>query len=166
MTKRDLKWIGNGLVFYGFGFVLFEMDELAVLASLALLAISYHVFGLEKMFEHWEYILATGLAELVLIQRTGLAEGCSSLFIVSFANLVHAFTWAVNDYQKTDGLFYQIVLGGALVITFLMPSLPLGFVDTMIVICLVFTPYTFLAQERKKLHRKVSLGKKQMPVIE
>ncbi|MGM9942175.1 MAG: hypothetical protein ACI32N_09350 [Bulleidia sp.] len=166
MTKKELKWIGNGLVFYGFGFVLSGMDELAVLASLALIAVSYHVFGLEKMFEHWEYILATGLAELVLIQRTGMAVSCSSLFIVSFANLIHAFTWAVNDYHKTDGLFYQAVLAGAVVITFLMPSLPLGFVGTMVVIFLVFTPYAFLAGERRRFHRTVSVGKKHMTVIE
>lgn len=170
MEKSVLKMIGNGLVFYSFGFVLFGHDVLAMLCAIGIVVILLVEFDMEQIFANWEYMAFTALAELIVIERSGMAVTRSSLFIVSLANLMHAYTWCTFDYERRDYVFYRSMLALFVFITFLMPALPLGFVETMLVICLVFLPYTLLAREKeqslKKKTKRVNVGKQHMTVIQ
>lgn len=170
MEKSVIKLIANGLVFYSFGFVLFGHDVLAMLCAIGIVAVLFMEFDAEQIFANWEYMALTALAELIVIQRSGMAVTRSSLFIVSVANLMHAYTWCTFDYERRDYVFYRSMLALFVFITFLMPALPLGFVETMLVIFLVFLPYTLLAREKEraaeKKRKQVSVGKKHLTVIQ
>ena len=115
---------------------------------------------------HWEYMAFTALAELVVIERSGMSVCRSSLFIVSVVNLVHAYTWCTFDYDRMDFFLYRTLLWGFVITAVMMPSLPLGFVETLLVIFLVFMPYTLLGKQREREAKRVYTGKKHMTVIE
>ena len=166
MERKEVKWLANGLVFYSFGFVLYGHDILASICALILLCILIHEFGIEKMMAHWEYMAFTALAELVVIERSGMSVCRSSLFIVSVVNLVHAYTWCTFDYDRMDFFLYRTLLWGFVITAVMMPSLPLGFVETLLVIFLVFMPYTLLGKQREREEKRVYTGKKHMTVIE
>ena len=144
MERKEVKWLANGLVFYSFGFVLYGHDILASICALILLCI----------------------AELVVIERSGMSVCRSSLFIVSVVNLVHAYTWCTFDYDRMDFFLYRTLLWGFVITAVMMPSLPLGFVETLLVIFLVFMPYTLLGKQREREAKRVYTGKKHMTVIE
>ena len=166
MERSVLRYFANGLVFYSFGFVLYGHDVLAVICALLLVAVLLHEFGLSKMMANWEYMFLTALVELALIEKSGMAVCRSSLFIVSFVNLMHAYTWYTFAYCRMDARMYRFLLILFTCFTLFMNELPLGFVETMLVILLVFLPYNVLAHEKQKVRRRVYAGKKHMTVIE
>ena len=61
---------------------------------------------------------------------------------------------------------YQSLLVFFTVTTMVVNQLPLGFVETMLVILFIFLPYTVLAKEKERESRHVCAGKKHMTVIE
>ena len=166
MERKVLRYFANGLVFYSFGFVLYGHDVLAVICAILLVVVLLHEFGLSKMMANWEYMFLTALVELVLIEKSGMAVCRSSLFTVSCVNLMHAYTWSTFAYSRMDSLMYQSLLVFFTVTTMLMNQLPLGFVETMLVILFIFLPYTVLAKEKERESRHVCAGKKHMTVIE
>ena len=169
MNDRELKWIGNGIVLYGFGFVMYGMNVLASICAVMNIMIVLHRFGIEKMLKHWFMLFMIGLMELILIERSGMAVSSSSLFIVSVADLLHAYAWCMYGYRKHDYYSYLVCFAVCCVFTVCMDTLPFGFLNTILVIILVFIPYIFMGKEREKiLHEtyKNACRKKHIAVIE
>ena len=169
MNDRELKWIGNGLVFYSFGFVMYGMDVMAGVCALFTILIVLYRFGVEKILAHWEFLVLTSIAELVLIERSGMAVSASALFVVSFADLIHAAMWCRYDYVRNDYQIYRLGLVICTVIALCSNCLPFGFLNTMLVIILVFMPYTLIGREQEKkraILQKKQCRKKHLTVIE
>lgn len=166
MERSVLRYFANGLVFYSFGFVLYGHDVMAVMCALLLVAVLLYEFGLSAMMANWEYMFLTAIVELVLIEKSGMAVCRSSLFIVSSVNLMHAYTWCTFAYSRKESLMYKSLLVLFAGVVMFKNELPLGFVETMLVILLVFLPYSVLAHEKEQARRHVYAGKKHMTVIE
>lgn len=169
MNDREWKMIGNGLVFYSFGFVMYGMNAYAGVCAVMTVMILIHCFGMEKILDNWFVLFLAGILELILIERSGMSISASALFMVSIADLLHAFMWCRYRYRKHDYMIYLIGLCVCVGVTFCMESLPFGFLDTMLVIILVFVPYIFLGREKERemntVHKK-AYRKKHVPVIE
>lgn len=169
MNDREWKMIGNGLVFYSFGFVMYGMNVWAGLCAVINVLILLHRFGKERLLHNWFVLFLAGMLELILIERSGMSISASSLFMVSIADLLHGYMWCTYGYRKNDYIIYLLGFCICVSVCLFMESLPFGFLDTMLVIILVFTPYIFLGKEKERelhsAHKKVC-RKKHVPVIE
>lgn len=161
-----MKVLSGSLMLFGFGFVLNGKDTAALMTALLLILFAMKCAGTKGIMEHWDTITLLSLAELVLIEKSGLVLSYHSLFVMAFSSLIHAYTWCSKEnYQYGDCRIYEVFLIGSFFVAVCIPSLPFGFGGTLLILAFAFLPYIYLGRKVENCEFVKKHGKNALTVI-
>lgn len=146
MKKCEVFLLNQCLVILSFVCSLNEKEVLGVIIAGMAIFLSQFSLSSNVLKDDWGKIGVISFVELLIFELTKLTVIYPSLYFLSFAGLVVAFTWDHAGYKaKAYGMKWMSITGALFLFSSLvMPYQTFGFFNTLYLILVIFLPCNIL----------------------
>ncbi len=146
MKKRDAFLLNHTFVIAGFVCSLNEREKLGMVLGMIAILFSQYSLSQHVLKKDWIKIAILSFIELLFSEMSRLTYFYPSIYFLSLASLIVAFTWNHAGYKaKAYGMKWMRIVG----VVFLMSSLvapyqKFGMINTLYIVLAIFLPSNVL----------------------
>ncbi len=165
MKKSDAFLLNHTLVISGFVCSLNEREKLGMILGMIAILFSQYSLSQNVLKKDWIKIIVLSFVELLFGEITRLTYFYPSIYFLSLASLIVAFTWNHAGYKaKRYGMKWLSIVGIVFFMSSLiMPYQRFGVINTLYIVIAIFLPSNILyfinqcSYNYKVNHRKENL---------
>lgn len=146
MKKSDAFLLNHTLVIAGFVCSLNGREKLGMVLGMIAILFSQHSLSQHVLKKDWIKIIVLSFGELLFGEITRLTYFYPSIYFLSLASLIVAFTWNHAGYKaKRYGMKWLSIVGIVFVMSSLiMPYQRFGMINTLYIVIAIFLPSNIL----------------------
>lgn len=146
MKKSDAFLLNHTFVIAGFVCSLNEMEKLGMVLGMMAILFSQYSLSQHVLKKDWIKIVVLSFLELLFGEMSRLTYFYPSIYFLSLASLIVAFTWNHAGYKaKRYGMKWLSIVGGVFLMTSLIaPYQRFGIYNTLYIVIAIFLPSNIL----------------------
>lgn len=146
MKKSDAFLLNHTLVIEGFVCSLNGSEKLGMVLGMIAILFSQYSLSQHVLKKDWIKIIVLSFIELLFGEITRLTYFYPSIYFLSLASLIVAFSWNHAGYKaKRYGMKWLSIVGIVLVMSSLiMPYQRFGMINTLYIVIAIFLPSNIL----------------------